>query len=57
MKINGNDIVSLGVKPGKKVGEILNALLDGVVSNKLYNDKEMLIEKAEEIIRKGNENE
>ena len=57
LKINGNDIVALGVRPGRQVGEILNALLDGVVSNKLYNDKDMLIEKAEEIIRRGVANE
>lgn len=57
LKINGDDMIALGVPRGKRIGEILNELLELVVSNKLYNDREMLIERAEEIIRKGNENE
>lgn len=53
LKINGGDIVSLGVKPGKQVGKILNDALDMVVSEKLRNDREMLLEYAETVMRKN----
>lgn len=41
LDINGNDLLSLGLK-GKEVGEMLNLLLDEVISGKLENKKENL---------------
>ncbi len=55
LMINGDDIVSLGVKPGKTVGEILSGVLDAVVSEKIRNDREMLFEYAQTLIYKKGE--
>ncbi len=43
LNINGNDIKALGYQ-GRKIGEILNILLDAVIDGKAENRKEQLIE-------------
>lgn len=43
LRINGNDIMNLGYK-GRRVGEILNILLDAVIDGKTENSKEQLVE-------------
>jgi len=48
LKINGNDVMSeLKLKPGPKVGEILNILFEEVVEKKLPNEKEALLARLE----------
>lgn len=42
MQINGNDLISIGFR-GKKIGEILNILLDMIMNKELKNDKTELI--------------
>jgi len=42
MQINGNDLISIGFR-GKKIGEILNSLLDMIMNKELKNDKTELI--------------
>lgn len=42
LAVNGRDLISWGVKPGKEMGKILNILLDDVISGKASNDKEEL---------------
>ncbi len=49
LKINGNDIMSLGVPQGPKVGWILKALLEEVIDDPSKNKREYLLKKAEEI--------
>ncbi|MFC1710211.1 CCA tRNA nucleotidyltransferase [Patescibacteria group bacterium] len=47
LKINGKDIMNeLNIKPGPKVGEILNKLYDEVVDKKLPNNKKELMKRA-----------
>lgn len=46
MKVNGNDILSLGVPEGKRVGEILQILLNKIIAGDLENDYEVLIGEA-----------
>ncbi|WP_099191393.1 CCA tRNA nucleotidyltransferase [Tepidibacter mesophilus] len=48
LAINGNDIIELGIKPGKKIGEILNELNELVLKDPEFNTKEYLID----IVRK-----
>ena len=55
LKISGDDIVALGVNPGKEVGEILSGALDMVVNEILRNDREMLLEYVETVINKEKE--
>ena len=42
LTINGNDIKALGFK-GKQIGDILNTLLEKVISDELVNEKEILL--------------
>lgn len=46
LAISGKDILSLGVPQGKRVGEILQYLLDRVICGGLPNYKEILIKEA-----------
>lgn len=52
LAVNGNDIMQVCNCNGKTVGIILNELLSLVVDENLINDREMLLRKAKEIIRK-----
>lgn len=46
LKITGHDVMKeLKIKPGPKVGEILNSLFDEVVEDKIENNKEALLSK------------
>lgn len=46
LKINGRDVMEkLNLKPGPKVGEILEKLFNEVVENKIENNRETLISK------------
>lgn len=42
LKINGTDIITLGVPEGKKIGDTLHFLLDGVLSGEIPNDYDEL---------------
>lgn len=44
LKINGTDLISLNIKSGKLIGEILNDCLNNVIEGTLTNDKNELIE-------------
>ncbi|MCI8326710.1 MAG: CCA tRNA nucleotidyltransferase [Lachnospiraceae bacterium] len=43
LAVNGKDLISLGVKPGKEIGEILNGLLEMVLDEPSKNQKEYLL--------------
>lgn len=50
MEINGNDLIDLGVEKGPMIGSILNELLNMVLDEPDLNKREILIQKAKEII-------
>ena len=50
LRINGNDVMSIGVPQGKRVGEILIRLLDGVIAGEIENDHDSLIEEAKRLV-------
>ena len=50
LAVNGRDIMAMGAPEGKQVGEILNRLLDEVVSGNLENHHGVLIEAAGEML-------
>ena len=50
LKVNGSDLICLGLEKGKKIGEILNVLLQEVIENKLNNEKNALLKRARELI-------
>ncbi len=43
LKISGNDLIEMGFK-GKEIGSILNRILDLVISDKLENDKKIILD-------------
>lgn len=43
LAVNGNDLIALGMKPGKEIGEMLSHLLDRVIRGKLENDRDVLL--------------
>ena len=50
LAINGNDLIERGVAQGREIGNILNVLLEMVIVDNVKNDKEELLEMADEII-------
>lgn len=46
LEISGKDLIALGFKPGRRMGLILNHLLDAVIENPSLNDKEALLDLA-----------
>jgi len=44
LAVNGYDLIELGIKPGKRMGEILNELVQIVMDNPNTNNKECLLE-------------
>jgi tRNA nucleotidyltransferase/poly(A) polymerase len=50
LKINGNDLMKgLGIKPGPKIGAILDVLLAEVIEDASKNDREYLLARAKEL--------
>ena len=48
--VNGKDLLALGVPAGKRLGEILNRLLDCVIDERLPNEREALLAAAKEML-------
>ena len=42
LKINGNDLIKMGIKPGKEMGQILNKLFEMVIEEEIENDTQVL---------------
>ncbi len=53
LDIDGNDIISLGVRPGPGVGEVLSEVFAHYIEERCYNNKESLINEAKKIISEG----
>ncbi|MBR5520656.1 MAG: HD domain-containing protein [Oscillospiraceae bacterium] len=51
LAVNGTDLIDMGVPPSPQTGYILNALLEMVINDDIPNHKEILLEKAGEIIK------
>ena len=49
LKVNGKDLIEAGLKPGKKLGLILNELFQTVLDDPEMNDREKLIRLAVKI--------
>ena len=51
LKLNGHDLMSvLGLKPGRIIGEILEALLEEVTGDPSLNEHDRLLERARQLI-------
>ncbi len=50
--VNGRDLIKLGYKTGREIGDTLKALLNEVIIKPELNDREYLLERAREMKRK-----
>ena len=50
LAVNGKDLIALGAKPGKQIGELLELLLKQVLLQPQKNDKEILLECARQFL-------
>ena len=46
LKVNGNDLMNLGIPKGKMIGQILQELFETVTESPSMNDREKLLEVA-----------
>ena len=51
LAVNGSDILALGLAEGRAVGDVLNALLEEVIDEKVPNEKESLLKRAKELLK------
>lgn len=51
LQIDGKDLIAAGVKPGPAMGEILNTLLAQVIEDPTLNDRQLLLQKLDEMIK------
>jgi hypothetical protein len=50
LKVNGNDVMeTLKIKPGRKVGEVLNALFEEVMQDTSKNEREYLLKRMKDL--------
>lgn len=48
LAVTGKDLITLGIEPGKAIGEILNKMLADVLEEPSYNTKEILIKRLQQ---------
>lgn len=51
LAVNGKELAEAGITPSPAMGEILTALLDEVMEDKLENNKELLIKRAKQLAK------
>ena len=54
LAVNGNDIKALGVSEGPEIGRIIQTLMGEVMSEQLANEKEVLLNRANELKERRN---
>ncbi len=50
LAVTGDDLIALGIPPGKELGAILNRLLEHVIGHPEDNKKELLMRLAEKMM-------
>ena len=50
LSVNGSDIIALGIKAGPQVGAILRKLTDDVIEDPSLNDRNRLLQRAQEYV-------
>ena len=51
LAVNGGDLIAIGMKPGKEIGEMLSLLLEQVIRGDLANDRDELLTYAKKKMR------
>lgn len=52
LAVNGNDMIAVGIKDGRKIGDTLKNLLNMVIDEEIENNRVQLLEKAKEMNNK-----
>jgi len=52
LSVNGNDLIDIGFTQGKDIGKTLSLLLEEVLSDNIKNEKNILLNRAKEILQK-----
>ncbi len=47
--VNGNDLIKLGYRPGRDIGDVLKKLVDEVIINPKLNNRDYLLKRAREM--------
>lgn len=50
LSVTGTDLIQMGMKPGKEIGEVIDGLLDAVLKNPSQNDRDKLLELANKLV-------
>lgn len=51
LAVNGSDLISLGMQPGRQIGEVLHELLELVLDDPALNDREKLLETGRRMLQ------
>ena len=43
LAVSGSDLIAAGMKPGRQIGEVLDAMLTDVIEEPSHNDREYLL--------------
>lgn len=52
LAVSGSDLIGLGMEPGRELGRVLDALFDHVLDHAEDNERGLLLEYAEQLLRK-----
>ena len=50
LAVSGDDLISVGLKPGKEMGAVLKTLLEKVIEGEIPNEKEKLLNFAKNLL-------
>ena len=53
LAVTGKDLIGLGMKPGKELGEMLQRLLEHVLEYPEHNTREFLLEQVKELLQQS----
>ena len=53
LDITGADLIDIGIPAGRRMGEVLDALLEGVITERVENERGALLLYAEEFLKNG----
>jgi hypothetical protein len=50
LAVSGKDLINIGIKPGPRMGAVLNELLDSAISDPELNTREKLLEISRKLV-------
>ena len=56
LAVTGDDLIAMGVPKGKRIGEILNTLLDEVLADPQKNERDCLLARAAKLVSSSGDN-